>query len=77
MTWRDPRPDNESTEATCENLRELAAAYSPILRYDDRERVFPVLAEVAEKAAQVAQPLRPARAPRTANVASSFRYLVI
>ena len=45
MTWRDPRSANDMVRATCENLRELAAAYSPILRFDDRERLFPILAE--------------------------------
>lgn len=45
MTWREPDPNPDGTEATCESLRELAAAYSPILRYDVSERCFPVLAE--------------------------------
>jgi hypothetical protein len=45
MTWRDPKSPQEFVDATCGNLRELAAAYSPILRFDDRERLFPVLAE--------------------------------
>ena len=30
MTWRDPRGREETVEASCDNLRELAAAYSPI-----------------------------------------------
>ncbi len=45
MTWRDPKGGDERIDATCDSLRELAAAYSPILRYDQRERCFPILAE--------------------------------
>jgi hypothetical protein len=45
MTWRDPKDPNVAIGASCANLGELAAAYSPILRYDDREQIFPVLAE--------------------------------
>ena len=45
MTWRDPRPANERVDATRENLVELAANYSPMLRYAADERFFPVLAE--------------------------------
>lgn len=45
MTWRDPNTDPAGTLATCDSLRELAAAYSPLFYYDLRERCFPVLAE--------------------------------
>jgi len=45
MSWRDPRPRGEWVDATCDNLRELAFAYHPVLRWTEGEEVFPALAE--------------------------------
>lgn len=45
MAKREPRNPEERIRATEDSVRELAAAYAPVLRYADTERFFPVLAE--------------------------------
>jgi hypothetical protein len=42
---REPRDPDVFTEATAANLKELAWAYQPIMRFADSESFFPVLAE--------------------------------
>ncbi|MBI2709425.1 MAG: hypothetical protein HYX34_06985 [Actinobacteria bacterium] len=43
--WRESRNADEAVPATCENLRELALAYSPFVAFSPLERFFPALAE--------------------------------
>ncbi len=45
MQPRVPRRDNDGFEATCDSLRELAAAYAPTLLFNTAETLFPILAE--------------------------------
>jgi hypothetical protein len=45
MSWREPRNPRDLVRADCANLRELAEAYHPFVRFADAERFFPALAE--------------------------------